>query len=213
MISVAIASQNSGEHFKMAKSNFNASLVPSVFILLTSPWLKLTSGNRTSLYMDEIHGLSELPMTELMHIKSSLANQQGTDEEDIYMSSRTFSLPLPVALPLKRADKKPVRRYGEHYDEKGKDTKISRIFQLAVTALSFLAFGGYLLTLIITAIRRSSGNMGNGNVIVLSNLQGLQGYTRPKRDVFAFHPEENDFEIEKLYQGMIMLSRSYAMQN
>ncbi|XP_076683501.1 uncharacterized protein LOC143376739 isoform X2 [Andrena cerasifolii] len=197
----------------MAKFNVSASLVPSVFILLTTPWLKLTTGNRTSLYMDEIHGLSELPMTELMHIKSSLANEQGKDEEDIYMSGRTFSLPLPVALPLKRADKKPVRRYGEHYEEKGKDTKISRIFQLAVTALSFLAFGGYLLTLIITAIRRSSGNMGNGNVIVLSNLQGLQGYTRPKRDVFAFHPEESDFEIEKLYQGMIMLSRSYAMQN
>lgn len=89
------------------------------------------------------------------------------------MSSRTFSLPLPVALPLKRADKKPVRRYGEHYEEKGKDTKISRIFQLAVTALSFLAFGGYLLTLIITAIRRSSGNMGNGNVIVLSVSRSL----------------------------------------
>lgn len=27
--------------------------------------------------MDEIHGLSELPMTELMHIKSSLANERG----------------------------------------------------------------------------------------------------------------------------------------
>ncbi|KZC06051.1 hypothetical protein WN55_07137 [Dufourea novaeangliae] len=107
-----------------------------------------------------------------------------------------------------------MRRYGEHYEEKGKDTKISQIFQLAVTALSFLAFGGYLLTLIITAIRRNSGNMNNGNVIVLSSLQGLQqSYNRPKRNVFVFDPAENDFEIEKLYQGMIMLSRSYAMYN
>jgi len=76
---------------------------------------------------------------------------------------------MPMALPLKRSSKKPMRRYEEHYDEKGKDSKISKIFQSAVTALSFLAFGGYLLTLIITAIRRNMGNNNtNGNVVVFS---------------------------------------------
>jgi hypothetical protein len=76
---------------------------------------------------------------------------------------------LPMALPLRRTDKKPMRRYEDHYDEKGKDTKISKIFQLAVTALSFLAFGGYLLTLIIMAIRRNNmTNAGSGNVLIFS---------------------------------------------
>lgn len=94
----------------------------------------------------------------------------STDEienarEDI--SSRRLSVTMPMALPLKRNSKKPMRRY-EHYDEKGKDSKISKIFQLAVTALSFLAFGGYLLTLIITAIRRNMTNNTNGNVVILS---------------------------------------------
>lgn len=66
-------------------------------------------------------------------------------------------------------NKKPMRRYEDYHEEKGKDTKISKIFQLSVTALSFLAFGGYLLTLIITAIRQNAmGNTGNGNIIVLS---------------------------------------------
>lgn len=60
---------------------------------------------------------------------------------------------------------------------------------------------------------RGRGALLSSHVLLFQNLQGLQGYTRPKRDVFAFHPEENDSEIEKLYQGMIMLSRSYAMQN
>lgn len=161
-----------------------------------------------------------------------------------------------------------MRRYEEHHEEKGKDTKISKIFQLAVTALSFLAFGGYLLTLIITAIRRNSSNTNNGNFIVVSvsrfpseigktrvvgaiekqtpgiafrvcvdfpkpckpidsveniiespraslfqNLQALQNYNRPKRNTLIFDPAENDFEIEKLYRGMIMLSRSYATYN
>ncbi|XP_076380248.1 uncharacterized protein LOC117227748 isoform X2 [Megalopta genalis] len=162
--------------------------------------------------MDEVRGLIELPMTELIHIKSSLGDDGDFFEED-EASSRTLSVSLPMALPLKRNVKRnngrPLRR-GDHYEEKGKgDTKISKIFQLAVTALSFLAFGGYLLTLIIMAIRRNSNGMNNGNVIVLSNLQGLQSYTRPKR--YVFDPAENNFEIDKLYQGMIMLSRSYAM--
>ncbi|XP_017888155.2 uncharacterized protein LOC108629793, partial [Ceratina calcarata] len=100
------------------------------------------------------------------------------EEVEPEFSSRALSMSLPVAMPLKRMNKRPIKRYEEHYEEKEKDTKISKIFQLSVTALSFLAFGGYLLTLIITAIRQNSANSGNGNVIVLSNLQGLQNYNR-----------------------------------
>jgi len=89
------------------------------------------------------------------------------ENEDFDVSSRTLPLTLPMA--LKKNNKRLIRRHEEHYDEKGKDTKISKIFQLAVTALSFLAFGGYLLTLIITAIRRNNGNgNGNGNVLIFS---------------------------------------------
>ncbi|XP_076284598.1 uncharacterized protein LOC143211058 isoform X2 [Lasioglossum baleicum] len=200
----------------MATGSSSRSLISAAFILFVFSCLKVASANRTTLYVDEVRGLSELPMSELIHIRSSLVDEEDIfeDDDDGEASSRTLSVSLPMALPLKRYAKKhnerPLRRYGEHYEEKGKgDTKISKIFQLAVTALSFLAFGGYLLTLIIMAIRRNSGGGNNGNVIVLSNLQGLQSYIRPKRSIFD--PAENNFEIEKLYQGMIMLSRSYAM--
>ncbi|KAL6264158.1 hypothetical protein P5V15_004237 [Pogonomyrmex californicus] len=181
--------------------------------------LKMTCGRETSLYQHEIRSLSELPMDKLIQIKSSLAsNDDITNEknEDMDISSRTLpmlasSMSLPMA--LKRSSKKPIRRYEEHYDEKGKDTKISKIFQLAITALSFLAFGGYLLTLIITAIRRNSSPNGNGNVLIFSNLQSLQKVNRPKRNILIFDPMENNFETDKLYEGMIMLSRSYALYN
>lgn len=46
---------------------------------------------------------------------------------------------------------------------------------------------------------------------IFQNLQGLQAYNRPKRDVPAFESLENDLEIEKLYRGMILLSKYYAM--
>lgn len=71
----------------------------------------------------------------------------------------------PMSLPLKKSDKS-IKRHGDYWEEKGGDTKISKIFQLTITTLSFLAFGGYLLCLVITAIKRNSGQ-GN-NVIVLS---------------------------------------------
>ncbi|XP_032684816.1 uncharacterized protein LOC116850528 [Odontomachus brunneus] len=176
--------------------------------------LQTTCGEQSSLYLDEIRSLSELPMDKLIQIKSSLAcGNDIIDEEiseDVDMSSRTFSLALPMALPLKAITKKPTRRYEDHYDDKGKDTKISKIFQLAITALSFLAFGGYLLTLIIMAIRRNT-NGGGGNVVVFSNLQSLQKLHRPKRNILMFDPMENNFETDRLYEGMIMLSRSYAL--
>ncbi|KAK2582481.1 hypothetical protein KPH14_004785 [Odynerus spinipes] len=164
------------------------------------------------LYENEIESLSELPLNRLIKIKSSLAPESGEAMESRALeSNERIKFTLPIALPLKRNGKIPIRRHGgDHYDEKGKDTKISKIFQLAVTALSFLAFGGYLLTLIITSIRRNSGTTGNGNVIVFSNLQNLQKYSRPKRNLLILDPMENDFDTDRLYQGMIMLSRGFA---
>ncbi|EZA50885.1 hypothetical protein X777_10854 [Ooceraea biroi] len=134
--------------------------------------------DQSLLYLDEIRSLSELPMDKLIRIKSSfgsgngITNENENENEEI-ASSRTIPVTLPMALPLKRSNnnKKPIRRYEDHYDEKGKDTKISKIFQLAVTALSFLAFGGYLLTLIISAIRRNNGNNGtNGNNVLIFSV-------------------------------------------
>ncbi|XP_076545976.1 uncharacterized protein LOC143305228 [Osmia lignaria lignaria] len=198
----------------MTKRNFSP--IIGIFTALLLFYLKTISANRTSFYLEEVRSLSELPMTELIHIKSSLIDEEDfttDDEHEEEASSRTLSVSLPVAQPLKRMNKKSIRRYEDHYDEKGKDSKISKIFQLSVTALSFLAFGGYLLTLIITTIRQNSGTNGNGNVIVLSNLQGLQNYNRPRRNVRILDPAENEFEMEKLYRGMIMLSRTYAAYN
>lgn len=63
----------------------------------------------------------------------------------------------------------PLRRGGGilhgvdlHGKGKGKKGSISSIFQTSITALSFLAFGGYLLCLIVQAIR--SKNSGTGMV-------------------------------------------------
>lgn len=154
-------------------------------------------------------------------------------------SSNQSSPVLPIALPLRRRNSKPVKRHDDYWqDDKGKGSKISKIFQLAITALSFFAFGGYLLTLIITALKKNATSTTTGNVIFLqviilrpwlidadffssvyfhyvcnyTLLQGLQNVRRPKRGVLN-DPMENDFNTERLYRGMIMLSEGYALYN
>ncbi|XP_066603231.1 uncharacterized protein [Prorops nasuta] len=189
---------------------FRSKISRIYWLFVFSQWL-LESANATDFYIEEIRSLSELPMRKLIQLKSSLDTEDDGARWDNPKSGREYPMDLPVSLPLKRSNKRPMRRHGEHHEGKGHDTKISKIFQLAVTALSFLAFGGYLLTLIITAIRRNSNMSNQGNVVVFSNLQALQKYKRPKRSLLVYDPMENDFNIERLYHGMILLSRGYAL--
>lgn len=39
--------------------------------------VKMTSGDQSSLYLNEIRSLSELPMDKLIHIRSFLASNHG----------------------------------------------------------------------------------------------------------------------------------------
>lgn len=89
-------------------------------------------------------------------------------------------------MPLKRMGNKYSISRHDGWAEKEKDSKISKIFQLSISALSFLAFGGYLLALIISAIRQKQNqanqNQGN-NVIVLSVSHILQHNFRNMRSI------------------------------
>ncbi|XP_043287842.1 uncharacterized protein [Venturia canescens] len=164
--------------------------------------------DRGNFFTEEIRSLSELPLDRLIRIRTNLI---GDDEEGSKLPdnpARSTALSLPVAQPLKRiSTRKSIRRHEDYWDEKGKDSKISKIFQLTVTALSFLAFGGYLISLIIMAIRRNQTAATSGSVIVFSNLQK---YKRPKRQAWLIDPMENDFDQDRMYRGMIMLSECYA---
>lgn len=107
-----------------------------------------------------------MPFFAIKIICNTEVEEEPTESDELERSS---ALSIPVALPLKRMSaRKSIRRHEDYWAEKGKDTKISKIFQLTVTALSFLAFGGYLMTLTIMAIRRNQNNVAPGNVIVFS---------------------------------------------
>jgi hypothetical protein len=115
----------------------------------------------------------------LQCIGSLFTEVPGSSDEDGSSPSDSSDVPSPEALPLLGAGgghskrryplthkgalertRSPLRRGGGslygvdlHGKGKGKKGSISNIFQTSVTALSFLAFGGYLLCLIVQAIR------------------------------------------------------------
>ncbi|XP_028981784.1 uncharacterized protein LOC114841085 [Diachasma alloeum] len=160
------------------------------------------------LHSNGLRSLSELPMTKLIQIKLSLTEDVDnvTLVEDL---EGRAALALPMVSSSRGINNKSIRRHGD-WEEKGKDSKISQIFQLAITTLSFLAFGGYLLTLIITTIQRNTTAANGTNFIVLSNLQNLSKYQRPKRNTVIIDTMLNDSAIDQFYQGMIMLSEGYV---
>jgi len=49
----------------------------SLLILHTYYILKMASGDQSSLYLNEIRSLSELPMNRLIHLRSSFASNNG----------------------------------------------------------------------------------------------------------------------------------------
>lgn len=102
---------------------------------------------------EEIQFLNELPLDKLLQLKSSLQELVTTGYDNITlpttpsMVERFGAQAMAVkAPPIKRGD------YEEEIIHK-KESKISNIFSMSVTTLAFLAFGGYLLCLIVQAVK------------------------------------------------------------
>lgn len=85
-----------------------------------------------------------------------------------------------------------------------------------MTALAFLAFGGYLLCLLIQALKSGHNNNNNNNALA-AYLKKKKGFNRHpikyrvprparrnKRNVWA-DPDE-----EKLYDALVMVSEAYT---
>ncbi|XP_044729425.1 mitochondrial ribonuclease P catalytic subunit-like [Chrysoperla carnea] len=106
------------------------------------------------------------------------------------------------------------------YDKK-KDKGLSHIFQIAVTALAFLAFGGYLLCLIVQAVK--SKTQMNAAQMAATQTQTiirrrrrrkpirLRPLRRPKRDTY-FDDEDlwENANYEDLYYALTTFSEGYA---
>lgn len=118
-------------------------------LLLLSTFLKFVLSQLFSPAVD-VKTLSELPLERLLQVRNNFATKPS-DLSFLDESSRT-----PQALPLQSKTTNTNRgsySYGVQEDTKGGKKGIQSIFQISVTTLAFLAFGGYLLCLIVQAIK------------------------------------------------------------
>lgn len=104
--------------------------------------------------------------------------------------------------------KKPLQR-GSHemWHKKGNSkSKLSSIFQIAVTALAFLAFKGYLLCLLVQAIKYKTNSTAtaNGAALVFASPGNRVRpiIIRQKRDVWLdADPDEMYYALRTFSEG------------
>ncbi|KPJ06539.1 hypothetical protein RR48_14278 [Papilio machaon] len=162
---------------------------------------------------EEIQVLNELPIDKLLRIKNSLQEVSTTD--NITVTEPTFietfgAQAMSLRSPIKRTD------YEDGY--KKEVSKISNIFSMSVTTLAFLAFGGYLLCLIVQAVKSkhaySTANVPQSTLVLNAGIkrpQTFASYGRKKRE--AEVPNEIDLPPEQLFTALIQLCEGYAKWN
>ncbi|KAH1026387.1 uncharacterized protein LOC125503015 [Dendroctonus ponderosae] len=105
----------------------------------------------------DVNALTALPLNTLLNIKRNIVSFDAVRTPD----NATAKENGPEALPFHALLNKQHEFYAHVADEEGSkyQTKgISKVFQTSVTSLAFLAFGGYLLFLIIAAIKAKQQN-------------------------------------------------------
>jgi hypothetical protein len=163
---------------------------------------------------NELQYLNNLPLDKLIQLKSSL-QELVTGYENVTTTPSYIEDFAPQALPFKSA---PLKR--TDYDVYKKDSsKISNLFTMSVTTLAFLAFGGYLLCLVVQAVK-SKHNINSTTItptiLINSGIRRPQNqftsYGRKKRSLREMElPPEQAFDVLlKLCEGYAKWSERYG---
>ncbi|KAJ2951822.1 hypothetical protein O0L34_g13985 [Tuta absoluta] len=117
---------------------------------------------RADMVKEDMQYLNELPLDKLLRLKTSFQQLVSSELEREALENVTTTTQVyenfgAQALAVHATPRTPIKRgdYEEvwHKDSHHHSSKISNIFSMSVTTLAFLAFGGYLLCLIVHAVR------------------------------------------------------------
>lgn len=173
---------------------------------------------------EEIQYLNELPIDKLVKLKSSLqdlveadyGNLTITTTQPTYLQSFGAEAMAMKGPPIKRGD------YEEEIHKHDGQTKISNIFSMSVTTLAFLAFGGYLLCLIVQAVKNkqmysmANPSVGPTTVIVSAGIKKrpqsqFSSYGRRRRDNRENRSlKQIDLPPEQLFSALLQVCEGYA---
>ncbi|XP_030022864.2 uncharacterized protein LOC115442044 [Manduca sexta] len=175
------------------------------------------SGESTT---EEIQYLNELPLDKLLRLKSSLQDLVTADYGNVSVTTPTYFQSFGAQAMAIKAP--PIKRTDYEEGLYKKESKISNIFSMSVTTLAFLAFGGYLLCLIVQAVKAKQ-NYNTGfqvpqptTFFVSSGLKKkpspqFASYGRRKRDIRIDNTiREIELPPEKLFDALVQLCEGYA---
>ncbi|XP_059061799.1 uncharacterized protein LOC131854678 [Achroia grisella] len=182
-------------------------------VLILIYTLKVTSAD---LGTTDLQFLNELPLEKLLVLKSSLQEFVSDTYENVSTTTPSYSESFGAqamaiqAPPIKRTD------YEEMSSKKG--SKISKLFSMSVTTLAFLAFGGYLLCLIVQAIRDkknyASTTVAPTTFFLSSGIKKrpqFASYGRRKREnIRDTDLEQLDIPPEQLFGALVQICEGYA---
>ncbi|XP_062529768.1 uncharacterized protein LOC110385572 [Bombyx mori] len=170
---------------------------------------------------EDVEFLNELPLDKLLRLKSSLNYLATADSDNVIVTTpasvqrfggEAMYIKGPAA--IKRGD------YEETYYKK--ESKISNIFSMSVTTLAFLAFGGYLLCLIVQAVKAKQNYQSSypgaqpTTFFVSAGLKKkpqaqFASYGRRKRENRTKRSlQKLDLPPERLFEALLQLCEGYA---
>ncbi|XP_056636619.1 uncharacterized protein LOC130445127 [Diorhabda sublineata] len=155
------------------------------FVLVFLPLCNLSFGQDFT-PIEDIQVLSELPIQKLLSGKLKLNDRGGYGEG--HGGGHYY--------------------YQENNVKNTKSSKIQSIFQISITSLAFLAFGGYLLCLLIHAINSKQNYNANNNTQINSNNKNIRRQPRPKRDVIG--SIGGYIVYDDMYFSLLNLSEAYT---
>lgn len=171
---------------------------------------------------EDVQFLNELPLDKLIRLKTSLQDltipyENVTATAPTYLQSFGAQAMAIQRLPIKRGD------YEEGVHKKDGHSKISNIFSMSVTTLAFLAFGGYLLCLIVQAVKAKQNYNTNyqpqqpATFFVSAGIkkkpqpQFTSSYGRRRRDNRVMRSfRQIDLPPEQLFDVLLQLCEGYA---
>lgn len=175
---------------------------------------------------EEIHFLNELPIDKLLRLKNSLQEIVTTEYRPLTNITTTPATHFQSFGAVAQALRAPPLRKSDYDDDgwqkHGESSKISNIFSMSVTTLAFLAFGGYLLCLIVQAIKakqmfyNTSTTAQPATFFVSAGIKKrpqtqFSAYGRRRRDdTEARSLQQIDLPPEELFSALLQLCEGYA---
>ncbi|KAL1131870.1 hypothetical protein AAG570_011481 [Ranatra chinensis] len=209
----------------------------AIFVLFGRINFTNALGQEGEALSDEWGSLAEMPLDKLLHVKKALESNIGLEdlddgEDGVERDREDLGVPMRERKKKKKKYKDghwrrehlqdpPIRRDSWEVDAPWQSSKgkgdIGSIFHGTITVLAFLAFGGYLLCLLLQAVKGYPGYVypttttpPTTTTTATTSSAGRRRKRRSDPPPFSSSPPRDGAELDRIFQTMVTIAESYA---